>query len=87
MVEHSILCALALSRKKDDLFQDLATEEDCHYALIEWVKEDFSESAAKISGFNTPYLIMKNKVSTQSIPNTQGEKNDLDDNNECDSED
>ena len=46
-VLHGILCALALSKKKKEIFKDLEREEDCHHALVECIKKDPSESAAK----------------------------------------
>ena len=40
MVEHGILCTLALSKKMKDILKDFKSEEDQHKALKDWLEDE-----------------------------------------------
>ena len=79
LVEHGILCMLALSKKKSVLLQNYQTEDNHHKAVIEWMKEDLIGITAKTSCTKIPHLITGGmslrstpKKSTQTLKFKEG---------------
>ena len=70
MVEHGILCALALF--KQDNLKRLDLEEFRCNSLVEWIDKEDSESAANISEPNTPHSTTEAALSALATMDTPG---------------